>query len=94
LAPSAAHSQHPCDGELIAIVAASFGLQVRGFTPEPEYSRALLYSIESASSLFRMPNAAGLDITYAAERIQIALRLLGPVLIALTVLALRTRVKR
>lgn len=56
-------------------------------------TRALLYSIESTSSLFRLPHAPGLDITYAGEGIQIALRVLGPVLIALAVFALRARVK-
>jgi hypothetical protein len=79
---------------LIAIVLGSLGLHAWGLHPDPEYNRALLYSIESTSSLFRVPTAPGLDITYAGERIQIALRIVGPVLIALTVLALRARVKR
>jgi hypothetical protein len=79
---------------LVAIAVGSLGLWAWGFAPDPPYTRALLYSIESTSSLFRVPNAPGLDITYAGESIQIALRILGPVLIALTVLALRARVKR
>jgi hypothetical protein len=79
---------------LIAIALACLGLHAWGFTPDPSYTRALLYSIESASSLFRVPNAAGLDITYAGEGIQITLRILGPLLIALALLALRARVKR
>jgi hypothetical protein len=45
----------------------------------------------STSSLFGGPNAPGLDITYAGETIQTAWRILGPVLIALAVLALRAR---
>jgi uncharacterized protein YjbI with pentapeptide repeats len=79
---------------LLAVAAGSLGLWTWGFTPDPSYTRALLYSIESTSSLFRVPSAPGLDITYAGEGIQIALRTLGPVLIALAVLALRARVKR
>lgn len=79
---------------LTIIIAASFGLQAWGFTPDASYTRALVYSIESTSSLFRVPNAPGLELTYAGEGIQIALRILGPLLIGLALLALRARVKR
>jgi hypothetical protein len=79
---------------LITVGLGSLGLWAWGFNPDPPYTRALLYSTESTSSLFRLPNAPGLDITYTGERIEIALRILGPLLIALAVLALRSRVKR
>lgn len=79
---------------LIAILLASVGLDAWGFTPDSTYTRALLYSTESTSSLFRVPNAPGLGITYVGEVIQIALRLLGPLLIGLALLAVRARVKR
>jgi len=52
---------------LTIILVASFGLQAWGFTLDASYTRALLYSIESTSSLFRVPNAPGLEITYAGE---------------------------
>jgi hypothetical protein len=79
---------------LVLVVVASLGLQAWGFTTDPPYPRALLYAIEGTSSLLRVPNAAGLEMTYAGERIQIVLRLLGPLLIGLALLAVRARVKR
>jgi Pentapeptide repeats (9 copies) len=79
---------------LMLIIMGSLGLQSWGFKPDPPYTRALLYSIESTSSLFRVPSAPGLDLTYTGERIQIVLRLLGPLLIGLALLAVRARVKR
>ena len=78
----------------VVVVGFSLALWRWGFAPTPEYLRALLYSIESTSSLFRVPNASGLEITYAGEFMQIALRILGPLLIGLALLALRARVKR
>lgn len=79
---------------LLAIGMASLGLWACGFRPDPSYTRAVLYSIGSTSSLFRAPDSPGLEITYAGEGIQIVLRLLGPLLIALAILAIRARVKR
>jgi len=79
---------------LVLVVLASFGLQKWGFTTHPSYTRAALYAVESTSSLLRVPNAAGLELTYAGERTQILLRLLGPLLIGLALLAVRARVKR
>jgi uncharacterized protein YjbI with pentapeptide repeats len=78
----------------LVVVVASLGLQAYGFTHDPPYTRALLFSIESTSSLLRAPEASGLEITYTGEGMQIALRLLGPLLIGLALLALRARVKR
>jgi len=78
----------------LIIAITSVGLRFYGFKTDPTYTRALLYSIESTSGLFRMPNASGLEISYAGEFIQIVLRLLGPLLIGLSLLALRARVKR
>jgi hypothetical protein len=83
---------------LIALVfvigVASYGLHNWGFRPDPPYARALLYSIESTSSLFRTPESGGVNLTYAGEAMQSALRLLGPILIGLAFLAIRARVKR
>ncbi len=78
----------------LTIAIASVGLRFFGFKPDPTYTRALFYSIESTSSLFRLPDAPGLEITYTGEFIQIVLRLLGPLLIGLALLAVRARVKR
>jgi len=76
------------------IVLFSFGLQSWGFTSDPPFMRALLYSVESTSSLFRTPESGGWKITYAGEAMQIALRVLGPILLGLVFLAVRARVKR
>jgi hypothetical protein len=40
---------------LAAVAAGSLGLWAWGFTSDPPYTRALLYGIESISSLFRVP---------------------------------------
>ena len=79
---------------LVAVVAASFGLWAWGFDDAPSYTRALFVAIESTSSLLRTPDSHGLVATYAGEVIQIVLRLLGPLLIGLALLAVRARVKR
>lgn len=79
---------------LALVLLASVGLQAWGFTTDPQYTRALLFGIESTSSLLRVPNAAGLQMTYAGEGAQIVLRLVGPLLIGLALLAVRARVKR
>ena len=79
---------------LLAVVAASVGLWAGGFQDGPTYTRALFVAIESTSSLLRTPDTHGLEPTYAGEVIQIILRLLGPLLIGLALLAVRARVKR
>jgi len=62
---------------------------------EPTYRTqlptALAYSAESATSLLRGPDRA---LTLVGQWTQVALRLLGPVLLGLAVLSLRGRVKR
>jgi uncharacterized protein YjbI with pentapeptide repeats len=80
---------------LLTVVAASAGLWAFGFHGDgPSYTRALFVAIESTSSLLRTPDGHGLAPTYAGEVIQIVLRLLGPLLIGLALLAVRARVKR
>jgi hypothetical protein len=79
---------------VVVVVLASLGLQAWGFARDPPYARALLFSIESTSSLLRAPETTGLEVTYTGEGVQIALRVLGPLLIGLALLALRARVKR
>jgi hypothetical protein len=78
----------------LVVLLASAGLHAWGFAPDPPYLRALLYSMESTTSLVRAPAAPGLELSYAGEAIHMALRVLGPLLLGLTLLALRSRVKR
>jgi uncharacterized protein YjbI with pentapeptide repeats len=65
-----------------------------GFDPRPPFARALLFSLESTSSLFRVPELKETSLTYAGETLQVALRLLGPLFFGLALLALRGRIKR
>jgi hypothetical protein len=66
----------------------------RGFSPAPTFTRALLFSAESTSSLFRVPETPATSLTEAGEGMQIAVRLLGPLFIGLALVSLRGRVKR
>jgi hypothetical protein len=83
---------------LIALVATVlvFAALLRwvGFTPRPTFVRALLFSAESTSSLFRVPQTPDLTLTDLGEALQITLRLLGPLFFGLALLSLRGRVKR
>ncbi len=65
-----------------------------GFRPDQDLGRALLFSIESTSSLFRVPETNGFALTAGGEVLQVLLRLLGPLFFGLTLLSLRGRVKR
>lgn len=55
------------------------------------YGRSLMFALESALSVLRQPERA---MSAGGEMTQIALRLLGPLLFALALLAIRARVKR
>jgi len=70
--------------------AIGFGSQPPGRSPD--FIRALLFSVESTSSLFRVPDTPGL--TRIGEALQIVLRLIGPLFFGLALLSLRGRVKR
>ena len=56
-----------------------------GFTTPRPFVHALLFSAQSTTSLLRAPEES---LTYMGQALQIALRLLGPLFFALTVLAL------
>lgn len=62
-----------------------------GFNETRGYGRSLLFAIESSLSLLRPPQTR---LTAGGEVIQITLRLLGPLLFGLALLAVRARVKR
>ena len=79
---------------VITVAAFSLAFWCFGFEPRAKYPRALLFSIESTSSLFRVPEAPGLELTYGGEALQILLRLLGPLFFGFALLSLRGRVKR
>jgi uncharacterized protein YjbI with pentapeptide repeats len=79
----------------LVVVAGAVLFRQFGVTPEPSIPRALLFSFESAYSLARvahLPN--GYELRGSGEVVQVALRILGPLLLGLWLLALRSRVRR
>ena len=58
----------------------------------PGFREAAYYSVQSATSLLREPTSE--PLTTIGRTVEIALRLLGPLLLGLALLALRGRVKR
>lgn len=76
-------------GLVLAIAAALFA--TGGFVANNSYLDGLLHSARAAA-LF--PQADDINLTQGGQILQIALRVLGPVLIGLTALALRARIKR
>jgi hypothetical protein len=59
---------------------------------KPGLSAAISYTIESATSLIRSPQS--LPLTDSGTALEVFLRIIGPTLLGLTILALRNRVKR
>jgi hypothetical protein len=79
---------------LATIVVFALLLWWVGFDPRPSFTRSLLFSAGSTSSLFRVPETPGTSLSEAGEALQIALRLLGPLFFGLALFSLRGRVKR
>jgi len=76
---------------LAAVMAVSAGVfRLWGFTPSTSYWKSLLFAFRSTVSL----TDAQVNLTAWGGLFQAVLRLTGPVLLALTLLALRGRVKR
>lgn len=75
---------------LIGLAALSFYWW--GFGPQPELRACVLYAAQSTVSLESKLNMPGL--TFTGEAVRTAVRVLGPVLLGLALLAIRNRVKR
>jgi hypothetical protein len=75
----------------VTVACGAFLLTEFGFRHDVSYGRSLLFALESCISLLRAPSA---PLTRGGEIVTIALRLLGPLLFGLALLALRGRVKR
>jgi hypothetical protein len=78
----------------VTVVVFAFLFDWWVFRPDRGFGRTLLFSIESTSSLFRVPETEGFALTAGGEVLQVVLRLLGPLLFGLALLSLRGRVKR
>ncbi|HET8683729.1 MAG TPA: pentapeptide repeat-containing protein [Micromonosporaceae bacterium] len=87
-APSQRVEYHPVAG---ATGPAAYR-QVSTPGSRPGWAAAFEYSIDSATSLLRTPQAP--PLTPAGRAMEIVIRLLGPLLLGLALLAVRNRVKR
>jgi hypothetical protein len=80
------------------VVAAAVGLHQTGFAMplSPSMPTVLVFAAESVVSLETKLAALGKDfrLTGLGETLRLLLRVAGPVLLALAVLAVRNRVKR
>jgi hypothetical protein len=87
------HSQHT---EYQPVSPATVGpvvyRQVSTPGPRPGWAAALDHSIDSATSLLRSTSTP--PLTGAGRALEVALRLLGPLLLGLALLAVRNRVRR
>jgi uncharacterized protein YjbI with pentapeptide repeats len=80
---------------VLLVLAGAWLFRQFGITPEPSVPRALLFSFESACSLVRIAHLPkGYELRGSGEVVQVALRVLGPLLLGLWLLAIRSRVRR
>jgi uncharacterized protein YjbI with pentapeptide repeats len=75
----------------VTVVAFAFLFDVWGFRHDESLGTAVLFSVESTTSLLRGTER---ELTALGETLWIALRLLGPLFFGLAILSLRGRVKR
>jgi uncharacterized protein YjbI with pentapeptide repeats len=78
---------------LLAILVAAGALSLWGFDPSRSYGSSLLFALQDSISLLR---AQTTPVTQSAggQLIDVGLRLTGPLLVGLALLALRGRIKR
>lgn len=77
---------------LIAVVSVGFWLV--GFKGTPAYGDALIYVAQSTVSLETKLTSLPKDLTASGEVMRLVMRVLGPLLLGLALLAVRNRVKR
>jgi uncharacterized protein YjbI with pentapeptide repeats len=79
----------------IIILGLTALLQAIGFKQsDPPFRDALIYAIQTALSIVGSNKALTDRLSWAGESLRIALRLIGPLLLGLALLAVRNRVKR
>jgi len=76
---------------LARVLLAAGLLSVWGFHEARNYGRSALLAAQSSLAPVHPPEA---PMSASAQAVQLALRLTGPALLALSVLALRSRIKR
>ena len=78
----------------VTVVGCAALLQWFGFSPRPSFTRAILLSAQSSSSLLRTSQTTHFTLTSGGEIVVMVLRILGPLFLGLFLLSLRGRVKR
>lgn len=79
---------------VVTIVGCAALLHWFGYSSRPSFTRAILLSAQSSSSLLRTSQTTQFTLTAGGEIVVMALRLLGPLFLGLFLLSLRGRVKR
>lgn len=77
---------------LLLVAAAALAMHRWGFDPTLCLGRSITFTLGSTVYLARPPE--GYELTGTGDVLQLVLRTLGPLLLGLTLLALRARVKR
>jgi uncharacterized protein YjbI with pentapeptide repeats len=77
---------------VVALIVLSVGFQTIGFVEPPSFGNTVAWALTASVSLTR--SAPEVDLTAVGMFMNVAARLLGPALIALAVLGLRSRVRR
>jgi hypothetical protein len=73
------------------IVLAAVALHARGFIPPKSFLHSLLFAAQSSLTLVRPPQA---KLSHAGSLVELTVRVLGPILVGLTALSFRSRIKR
>lgn len=77
---------------LLSVLALTLGLMACGLKSDAPFAEVLVYVLASTTVLARPPN--DLDLSTEGAYLQVIARVVGPALFALSLLALRSRVRR
>ncbi len=78
----------------VLVVLASVGFRLGGFKTTPAFGDTLIYVAQSTVSLETKLTSLPKELTPSGEVLRLVMRVLGPLLLGLTLLAVRNRVKR
>ncbi|WP_410664297.1 pentapeptide repeat-containing protein [Amycolatopsis sp. lyj-84] len=78
----------------VLVVLASVGFRLGGFKTTPAFGDTLIYVAQSTVSLETKLTSLPKELTPFGEVVRLVMRVLGPLLLGLTLLAVRNRVKR
>ncbi|MFI7122965.1 hypothetical protein [Amycolatopsis sp. NPDC049868] len=78
----------------VLVLLATVGFRLGGFKATPAFGDTLSYVAQSTVSLETKPASLPKEQTSFGEVMRLAMRVLGPLLLGLTLPAVRNRVKR